>query len=316
MWRNDVILTSPKKVVKQMHSDNRPVIHPYAGIALGILAVSAASIIVKMIQNEHVPSLVISAYRLTLASLVLAPLALTRHRDEIKKLTRRDLLLIAVAGIFLALHFATWIESIRFTTIASSTVLVSTSPIFVGIFSWILLREKLSRMLIIGLVITVLGGVMIGFADSTGMPPTASAPDPLKGNVLAIAGAFAAAIYLLIGRSIRAKLSLIPYIFVCYSAAAITLLIAVLVAGENFWGYTNVAYVGVILLAIFPQLIGHSSFNWALRYLSATYVSITVLGEPIGSTILAFFIFKQLPPELTLIGGGLILIGILIASKQ
>ena len=299
-----------------MHNDNRPIIHPYAGIALGLLAVSAASIIVKLIQNEHVPSLVISAYRLTLASLALAPLALTRHRDELKKLTRRDLLLIAIAGIFLALHFATWIESIRFTSIASSTVFVSTSPIFVGILSWILLREKLSRMLIIGLVITVIGGALIGFADSTGMPSTASAPDPLKGNMLAIAGAVAVAVYLLIGRSIRSKLSLIPYIFVCYSAAAITLIIATLITGENFFGYTTTAYVGLILLAIFPQLIGHSSFNWALRYLSATYVSITVLGEPIGSTILAFFIFKQQPAELTLIGGVIILIGILIASQQ
>jgi len=299
-----------------MHNDNRPIIHPYAGIALGLLAVSAASVIVKLIQNEHVPSLVISAYRLTLASLALAPLALTRHRHELKKLTRRDLLLITIAGIFLALHFATWIESIRFTTIASSTIFVSTSPIFVGILSWILLREKLSRMLIIGLAITVIGGALIGFADSQGMPSTASAPDPLKGNVLAIAGAIAVAVYLLIGRSIRSKLSLIPYIFVCYSAAAITLLVAVLVTGQNFFGYTTTAYVGIIFLAIFPQLIGHSSFNWALRYLSATYVSITVLGEPIGSTILAFFIFKQQPPELTLVGGGLILIGILIASKQ
>ena len=298
-----------------MSVHNRPIIHPYVGIALGILAVSAASVIIKLIQNEHVPSLVISAYRLTIASLVLAPLALTRHRDEIKKLTRRDLLLIAVAGIFLALHFATWIESIRFTTIASSTVLVSTSPIFVGIFSWILLREKLSRMLIIGLAITVVGGAFIGFADSQGMPSTASAPDPLKGNVLAIAGAFAVAVYLLIGRSIRSKLSLIPYIFVCYGAAAITLLVAVLVTGQNFFGYTTTAYVGLILLAIFPQLIGHSSFNWALRYLSATYVSITVLGEPIGSTILAFILFKQQPPELTLVGGVLILIGIVVASR-
>ncbi len=299
-----------------MHSDNRPIIHPYAGIALGILAVSAASIIIKLIQNEHVPSLVISAYRLTLASLALAPLALTRHRDELKKLTRRDLILIAVAGIFLALHFATWIESIRFTTIASSTVFVSTSPIFVGILSWMLLREKLSRMLIIGLVITVIGGAMIGFADSSGTPSTASAPDPLKGNMLAIAGGIAVAVYLLIGRSIRAKLSLIPYIFVCYGAAAITLVLAVLITGQNFFGYTNIAYVGLILLAIFPQLIGHSSFNWALRYLSATYVSVTVLGEPIGSTILAFFIFKQQPGELTLIGGALILIGIVVASQQ
>lgn len=299
-----------------MHTDNRPIIHPYAGIALGILAVSAASVIVKLIQNEHVPSLVISAYRLTLASLALAPLALSRHRGELFKLTRRDLLLIAIAGIFLALHFATWIESIHFTTIASSTLFVSTSPIFVGVLSWILLREKLSRMLIIGLVITVIGGALIGFADSQGMPSTASAPDPLKGNVLAIAGAIAVAVYLLIGRSIRSKLSLIPYIFVCYGAAAITLIIAVLVTGQNFFGYTTTAYVGIIFLAVFPQLIGHSSFNWALRYLSATYVSITVLGEPIGSTILAFFIFKQQPGELTLLGGVIILIGILIASKQ
>jgi drug/metabolite transporter (DMT)-like permease len=299
-----------------MHSESRPAIHPYIGIAIGILAVSAAGIITKFIQGEEVPSLIIAASRVTIASILLAPLALTRHRVELARLTRRDFIFILIAGFFLAIHFATWIASLEFTTIASSTVFVSTSPIFVGLLSWMLLGEKLSRMLLIGLAITIIGGIIIGFAITPGTPTTAAAPDPLKGNLLAIAGAAAGAVYLFIGRSVRAKLSLIPYIFVCYGAAAVTLLVAVFSTRQNISGYSSTAYIGLILLAVFPQLIGHSSFNWALRYLSATYVSITVLGEPIGSTILAFLIFKQQPNELTLIGGIIILIGIVVASQQ
>jgi drug/metabolite transporter (DMT)-like permease len=306
-------------------STHRPALHPYLGIAIGVLAVSAASIIIKYALAAGAPPLVIATYRLVFASLVLSAPALTRHRAELAGLTRRDLLLAGGAGIFLAAHFAAWITSLEFTTVASSAVLVSASPLFVGILSFTILREKLGRLLITGLVITLLGAVIVGLADvcaatrgGIACPPLADfvQGDAFVGDLLALAGAIAIAVYLLVGRRLRDKLSLIPYIFLCYSAAAITLLAAVLAGRQPLFGYTPAAFFWMALLALVPQLIGHSAFNWALRYLPATYVSVTTLGEPIGSTVLAMMLFAEAPGPLKLGGMVLILAGILLASRR
>ena len=290
-----------------------------------MLAVSAASIIIKYALAAGAPPLVIAAYRLTFASIALAALALGRHRAELVALTRRDLLLAAGTGVFLATHFATWITSLQFTTVASSAVLVSSSPLLVGVLSFVVLREKMSRALIIGLILSLIGGVTVGLADVCAVSRGGIACPLLAGfvqgraflgDLLALAGAAAIAFYWLIGRRLREKLSLIPYIFLSYSTAAIALLITVLVSRQPLFGYSPAAYFWMALLALVPQLIGHSAFNWALRYLSATYVSVTVLGEPIGSTMLAMVLFKETPGPLKLVGGVLILIGILLASQH
>ncbi len=303
----------------------RPAVHPYIGIAIGVLAVSAASIIIKLALDVKVPSLIIAAYRLAFASFVLAPIALTRHRAEIASLTRRDLAIAGFSGLFLGLHFGAWITSLEFTTIASSVVFVSTSPLFVGLFSLIVWREKLGAPLIIGLMVAMVGGAMVGLSDACVVTRAGIVCPSLAefvqgraviGDLLALAGAVAVAGYLLIGRRLRAKLSLIPYIFLSYGAAAVTLVVAAFVSGEPFFGYSPAAYFWMALLALVPQLIGHSAFNWALRYLSATYVSVTILGEPIGSTLLAVFIFHETPSPLKLLGGVFILGGILLASKR
>lgn len=289
-----------------------------------MLAVSAASIIIKLAQDEGAPSLIIAACRLTFASIALAPVALIRHRAELARLTRRDFLIAGVSGLLLGLHFGAWITSLEFTTIASSVVLVSTSPLFVGLFSLFVWREKLGRPLIAGLILTIAGGAMVGLSDVCAASRGGMVCPPLAefvqggaaiGDLLALVGAAAVAGYLLIGRRLRARLSLVPYIFLCYSAAAITLVAAALVSRQPFFGYSSAAYFWIALLALVPQLIGHSAFNWALRYLTAAYVSVTILGEPIGSTLLAFFIFHQTPTPLKLSGGLLILGGILLASR-
>jgi len=290
-----------------------------------VLAVSAASIIIKLAQDVKAPSLIIAAYRLTFASIVLAPIALTRHRAELTRLTRRDSAVAVVSGLFLGLHFGTWITSLEYTTVASSVVFVSTSPLFVGLFSLIVWREKFGKPLIAGLIVALTGGAMVGLSDACAVTREGIVCPSLAefargraiiGDLLALAGAITVAGYLLIGRRLRAKLSLIPYIFLCYGVAAITLIIAALFSGRSFFGYSPAAYFWMALLALVPQLIGHSAFNWALRYLSATYVSVTILGEPIGSTILAFFIFGETPAPLKLFGGLLILGGIVLASKR
>lgn len=292
-------------------------------LLFAILAVSTASIFIKFAQRDA-PSLVIAALRLTFASLVLAPLALTRHRAELHGLTRHDLTLGLLSGLFLSIHFATWITSLEYTTIASSVVLVSTGPLWVALLAPIFLREPLTRPILIGMALALVGGIVIGMSDSCTWNNGLSCPSfdqvlhgrALFGNFLALAGALTVAGYLMIGRKLRVKISLVPYIFLVYSTAAICLLVFMLIAGESPFGYVPMTYLWILLLALIPQLIGHSTYNWALAHLPAAFVAITTLGEPIGSAILAYFILQETPTAAILTGGMLILIGIYLASRN
>jgi drug/metabolite transporter (DMT)-like permease len=287
------------------------------------LAVSTAAIFIRYAQKD-VPSLVIAAVRLTIAALILAPVALTHHRDELARLSRRELGLGLLAGFFLSLHFATWISSLEYTSVASSVVLVSTTPLWVALFSPLVLKESISRTTVIGLMLALVGGTVVGLSDTcswqSGLvcPPLAefAKGQGFWGNFLALAGAWMGAGYLLIGRRLRSRMSLIPYIFVVYGMAAISLIILMLAAGQSPFGYPPITYLWLLLLALVPQLLGHSTFNWALRYLPASFVAVTLLGEPIGSTILAYLILREAPSMLEIIGGVLILAGIYVASQE
>ncbi len=290
--------------------DHRSSVPPILGILVGIAAVSSASILIRFAQREA-PSLAIAAARLTLASLILMPLALTRYRVEYRKLTRADGWLAVFSGIFLALHFATWISSLEYTTVASSVVLVSASPLFVAIASWLFLQEKAGRRVILGLGVALAGGVIVGLTDRGGVMRNA-----LLGDVLALGGALAVTGYWIIGRRLRARLSLVPYIAIVYGTAAVTLVLMTGVAQQTFVGYSPPVYLCFLLLALGPQLLGHSSFNWALAHLPATFVSVATLGEPIGSTILAYLILRETPTPLKIVGAALILVGIIIVSHK
>ena len=290
-----------------------PSVPPIVGIATGIVAVSSASIFIRYAQREA-PSLVIAATRLALASLILAPIAWARYRAEYRCLTRLDAWLLVFSGVFLALHFATWISSLEYTSIASSTVLVSTSPLFVAVASWLLLREKVGRAVILGLIVALVGSVIIGLSDAG--KAGGGTRNALLGDVLAFAGAVTVAGYLLIGRRVRAQLSLVPYIAAVYGTAAVVMLGLVGLARQTFAGYTPATYGWLLLLALVPQLIGHSSFNWALAHLPATFVSVATLGEPIGSTLLAYIILGEAPGLVKLMGAVLILVGIAVASQN
>lgn len=294
---------------------------PFA-LLTAIAAVSAASIFIRFAQAEA-PSLVIAALRLTFATLLLAPLALTRHRRELKNLARREMIFGVFSGLFLAAHFATWITSLEYTSVASSVVFVSTGPLWVALLSPVLLDERLTRAAIVGLVIAILGGIMIGLSDACTWNDGLRCSDlgqvmhggAMWGNFLAVVGAWTVSGYLIIGRKVRAQISLIPYIFLVYGIAAIALIVTMFVAGESPFGYSAATYGWIFLLAAFPQLIGHSTYNWALRYLPAAFVAVTTLGEPIGSAILAFFLLRETPALAVIVGGVLILIGIYLASR-
>ncbi|MBM4465840.1 MAG: DMT family transporter [Chloroflexi bacterium] len=285
---------------------SNPTARPYLGLATGIVAVSFASIFIRLAEA---PSLVIAACRLTIASLILAPPALIRARGELRALTKEDRGLALLSGLFLGLHFVTWISSLEYTSVASSVVFVSTSPIFVGLASHFLLKERVSRQMFVGIAVSVLGGIIIGYGDfGLGVRE-------LFGDFLAIAGAVAVSVYLLVGRKLRRHLSLLSYIFLVYATAAVFLVILCLATGHSFSGYPRQTYLMLFLLAVVPQIVGHSSYNWALKYLPATFVGVGTLGEPIGSTILAYFILNEIPTLAKIGGGVLILTGIYVSSR-
>lgn len=308
------------RTIRQMNP--RPPVPPILVLIFGILAVSTASIFIRNAQG-YAPSLVIAAYRLTLASLILAPVALTGRREELASLNRKSLSLGLISGFFLALHFGAWISSLEYTSVASSVVLVSTTPLWVALLSPFTLKERITRNVWMGMGLALIGGIVVGLSDTCNWNGSGLVCPPINeffkadafiGDMLALAGALMGAGYIVIGRKLRASMSLIGYIFIVYGMAAIVLIILMFSAGYSATGYPPVAYLWFLLLALIPQLLGHSSFNWALKYLSAAYVSISLLGEPIGSTILAYIILDEVPSNIKIFGAILILVGIYLAS--
>lgn len=308
----------------QTHASPRAhLVSPLLVLFMGILAVSTASIFIRYAQQE-VSSLVIAAYRLSLATLILLPVALIRYPQELSRLRARQVILIVLSGVFLALHFAVWITSLELTSVASSVVLVTTTPLWVGIFAPLILRERISTLVVGGLVVALVGSSVVGLSDACSISRLGISCPPLgsffqgsafTGNFLALSGAWFAAAYLLVGRSLRATLPLIPYITCVYGVAAVALVIMALISGQPLVGFSSSTYLFLLCLAVFPQLLGHSSFNYSLGYLPAAFVSVALLGEPIGSTILAFILLKETPTILEIAGGVIILIGIYLATR-
>jgi drug/metabolite transporter (DMT)-like permease len=283
----------------------------YVVLLAGIAAVSFAAIFVRFALAEGIPTPAIAAGRLTLSALILTPLALRVHGDALKRLTRADLLLAAASGLLLAIHFGTWIASLAYTTVLISVVFVATSPLWVALLEVVFLRVRLAALVVVGLLIAFVGGLVIGVGGESG---TAFTGESLTGGLLALAGAVAIAVYLVIGRKLRAKLPLVPYIWLVYGFAAAFLLLLVLITRSPMIGYSAQGYFWIALLALMPQLIGHSSFNFALRYLSATYVSLATQMEPIGSAVAAFFLLNEKPTAPQLVGSAAILIGVVLAT--
>ncbi len=285
---------------------------PYLILLLGVLIASSAAILIRLAQEQSMPSLVIATGRLGVAALILSPIAWTRAGSELRNLRRKDIVLGVASGLFLALHLATWISSLEYTSVASSAALVTTNPLWVGLASWFILRERPTWSLVLGILLTMTGSCLIAFSDSS----NAYYPQAVLGDLLALTGALTVTGYFLIGRSLRGRISLLAYIWMAYTSAALTLLIVVLVTGQSLAGYPAIAYIFVLGLALGPQLLGHTSLNWALRFMSATFVAVALLAEPIGSALLALAIFpdEHFAP-LQLAGFMLLLVGIYIAAR-
>jgi drug/metabolite transporter (DMT)-like permease len=286
----------------------RLVLSPRLALAIGIAAVSSGSLFIRFAQADA-PSLSIAAFRLSLAVMLLLPVALGRHYRELRAIAVREWLWLLASGFFLAVHFATWISSLAYTSVASSVALVSTSPLWVAVIAWIAWREPVTPSIWLGLTLALFGTIVISLAEAR----TAISARPLLGNVLALAGALAVSGYWLIGRRLRRNLNLIPYVTLVYGAAALFLVAAALLAGQPLGGFKPTTYGWFFLLALLPQLLGHSSFNWALGHLPASYVAIATLGEPIGAAFLAMLFLGEVPSLLKVAAAALILLGILFA---
>ncbi len=279
-------------------------------LAIGVVAISFAAVLIRFAQADGVPTLSIATWRLTFTSLVLLPYGWFTHRNEIRDLSSREWVLLIASGIFLGLHFATWIVSLGYTSVTSSVVLVSMGPLFVGLGSWMFLKERPGFRVITGIIIAATGSIIISWNDFS------KGQDQLLGDLLALTGAVMIAGYLMIGRRVRAQRSLTAYIAPVYGIAMLTLLVIALVGNQPMFGFRRSAYGWMLLLGLVPQLIGHSTLNWALRHLTATYVSLITLSEPLGSSALAYFILGETISWLIAVGGLLTLVGIVIASRS
>lgn len=288
----------------------KPTRYAYVALAVGVLSVSTGAIFVRYAQHEAA-SLTIAAYRMGIAFVVVLIPTLVSHRRELQSLTYRDGQLAATSGLFLAIHFATWIYSLEITSVAISVVMVNTTPLWVGLLTPLMTGERLSRGTILGIAISVIGAVVIG----CGLQSDGHLSNGLLGVTLATIAAVGLAVYLLIGRNLRRRHSLGVYVTVCYGSAAGYLCLAAIVTGQQVAGFSLSTWWYLIGLALVSQILGHTTNNWVLRFFSASMIAVALLGEPVCATLLAYFLFDETLTAVQVGGGALILVGIYLAAR-
>jgi drug/metabolite transporter (DMT)-like permease len=273
-----------------------------------LAAVLAVSWAAPLIRLAAAPPLAIAAWRLTLATLFLLPLFARRAgRVGWRGMGPRGRWIAVLAGAALALHFAAWITSLRLTSVAASAVLVALSPVFAWVLSAIFLRERPTRLQAAGIVLGIAGAAVIALGDAR-----SGGRNVLLGDLLALLGAVCAAAYFVIGRRLRARLGLVAYVTPVYGVAAAVLLAWAASRGEAFGPYAPADWAIFAALAAGPMLIGHTGFNYALRYLPAYTVNVGVLAEPVGATLIAWTLpaIAEAPSPWDLGGGAVVLAGI------
>lgn len=277
----------------------------------GVLALSFGSIFVRLATDTAGTrstgfSLAISALRLSLAALLLLPAWRSLRGAKLQPGAWTHALL---AGLFLALHFATWITSISLTSIVASVTLVNTNPVWVALLSWIWLRQAPRPLTLGGIALAVVGGAMIALGGSSNLGPNSA-----LGNLLAVLGGLAASLYFLLGREAQQRgLGLGLYVAAAYGGAALVLLPLPLLFHTSYTGYPAQTYLWIALMALVPQLLGHSSLNWAVRWMPPVLVTLVILLEPLGASLWAYFLFGELPGPQVLLGAVVLLMGVGLA---
>lgn len=286
-----------------MQNYDKPFINPFLAILIGVLAAASSSIFTKL---AGAPPMIIAFYRLFFTMLALTPFVI-KSRFKFRDISAKEFGLACLSGVFLALHFSFWITSLNYTTIASSTVLVTMQPLFVIGGGFLIYKETIASRGLLGATVALAGSIIIGIGDFQlgGMA--------LLGDALAFAGAFFVAGYVLIGRGLRSRLPLLPYVYMVYGVTTVTLFLGNLILFRDpLFSYPGLTWLWFLALALIPTIMGHTVFNWALRYVKAAVVSVSILGESVGATILAYIIFGQVPGPLQLCGGMAVLAGLAV----
>lgn len=284
-------------------------------LTIGVFAVSTSAIFIRLAmaaaEKQSIGfSIFLAASRLSMAALILLP---TWRKIKTHNVIAKTYYYAIAAGICLAFHFAAWISSLGFTSIAASTTLVTSNPIWVALLSRFWFKEKLGRVTILGIIIALVGGITIALGN-TNLENSYS--NPTLGNILALIGAWMASLYLLLGSQAQKQgLSVTSYIAIVYTTAAIILLPFPFLFGTSYLGYSDRVYLYILLMALIPQLIGHTSFNWSLRWISPTFVTLSILFEPVVASFLGAIFFGEVPSLSVLVGGAILLSGVAIATK-
>jgi len=292
-------------------ASEEPAVPPPVGLGVAVLAISTGAVLVRL---SRAPSAVAAFYRVLFTTLPLVPVAVVRHRGAFARIRRRDLGYAAVSGLALAVHFAAWFESLVWTSVAASVTLVQSQPVFVAVGAWLLLRERVTRRMALGITIAVAGVAAMSLGDFLG--GVLVGPAPLYGNALALVGAVMAAVYVLAGRSLRQRIPLVPYVVVVYGVCAAGLLVVSVAGGHELVAYPAREWLVFAGLALGPGLFGHTVINWALAHLKSSVVSVSLLGEPIGATVLAALLLAETPTAFTVAGGGVVLAGIYLTAAD
>ncbi|WP_106494791.1 DMT family transporter [Lentibacillus sp. Marseille-P4043] len=281
-----------------------PPFNPYIAVVIGVIAVSTSAVLVKLANGT--PAAIIANYRLLIAVIIMAPYVFFKQRQEFKFIHKKDWLLSTCAGVFLAFHFILWFESLNYTSVASSVVLVTLQPIFAFLGTYFFFKERFSQGAVISMVIALLGSIIISWGDFriSGMA--------LFGDILALLGAITVTVYFLFGQNARKRLSLMPYTFVVYGVSSITLIIYNLIVQNPFFGYPAEHWWIFIALAVIPTFFGHTLFNWALKWLSTATISMGIVFEPIGASLLAYFILGEKVTASQWLGGTIVLFGLFL----
>ena len=283
---------------------------PMAALAVAIAAVSTSAVLVRW---SSAPAVVLALYRVALTTLLLSPLLFTRYRGEFGAFRRRDWLVATATGAALAVHFAAYFESLAWTSVAASVTLVQSQPLFVAVGAAVVLGERIGRRRAAGIAVAVVGMVAMSAGDLLA-GAAVRGEDPLYGNALAVLGAVMAAVYVLVGRSLRQRVAVVPYVLVVYSACAATLLAVAVAQGLPLTGYGRREWLIFLALAVGPGLFGHTVVNWALEHVESSVVSVSLLGEPVGATLLALVLLAEAPGPMTVMGAVFVMAGIYFTS--
>lgn len=280
-------------------------------LGIGLIAFGFAPILVRLAPDT--PPLVLASYRTSLAVLFLVPFWLVQRNTLQLPNQNKDKLLVALSGICLGIHFVCWIASLYYTSVASASVLVTIHPVILILVERLWLKQNFAGTTWLGVCLAFAGSVVLGISDSRA---DQEFTDPLLGNALALTAALIFVVYLLIGQRIRQKREWMDYVFPVYTSAAVTCIILTVLAGQDLFDFSVSGLTVGVGLALGPQILGHGSMNYAVKFVSPTLLSTLVLSEPLLASVLAFFMFDELPPALSLIAMAIILFGVTLTWRR